>query len=154
MMTISEHTDDARRTRGTDGRWVAMLWFGLLAAPAAFLIDLVVSFAMVGWSCGSDQRVVPWLVTAAAAAVAAAGAWRAWVSWRIIGRDAHPRGEGVEKSSPHSSGHTLANELRTDAPDAEGRSRFMALAGIAGSLFFLFLILASVVPALLLAPCS
>ena len=151
---MASQATDASRMRGTSRKGIAILWFGLLAAPVAFLIDLMASFAMVEWACENDQRIIPWLVTAAAIALAAAGAWRAWASWRAIGPDPEPRGEGVEQSAPHSTGHTLANELRTDAPGAEGRSRFMALSGIVGSLFFLFLILASVIPAMLVAPCS
>lgn len=133
---------------------VPVLWFGLLAAPAAFLLDLAASFALVDWACRHDGHALLWAITGGALLLAGAGGWRAWRSWRTIGLDPHPAGEGVERSSPRSTGHALSHALRTDAPRAEGRQRFMALGGMAVSGFFLLVIAASVIPALLVAPCS
>lgn len=132
----------------------ALLWIGLLLPPAVFLIDLGASFALVEHTCRTGARGVSWAVTLASLALAAGGIWSAWTAWRGIGPDPHPSDEGVEHSSPRSSGHALAQRLRTDAAGPEGRQRFMALSGLLLGSFFFVVILASVVPALLIAPCA
>lgn len=151
MITFRRAGDPPPRDAGPPA---SRLWLGLLLAPAAFLIDLGASFALVEQTCRSGDRAVSWSITVAALLMAAAGVWSAWSSWRAIGPDPHPSDEGVEHSSPRSSGHALAQRLRTDAPGPEGRKRFMALSGLLLGSFFFVLILASVVPALLIAPCA
>ena len=146
------------RGHAGDGQWrssrtVALLWLGVLAAPAAFMLDLTASFALVERACETGGSALLWAVTGAAVVVAAAAGVHAWRCWRAVGPDPEPRGEGVERSAPASTGHTLASELRTDAPGPIGRSRFMAMAGIGVSAFFLLVVLASVIPSLVLAPC-
>lgn len=145
------------RGHSPDGRWrgprpVALLWLGVLAAPAAFMLDLTASFALVERACANGGAII-WAVTIGAALVAVAAGTLAWRSWQAVGPDPEPRGEGVERSSPASTGHTLASELRTDAPGPIGRSRFMALAGVGVSAFFLLVVLASAIPALVLPAC-
>jgi hypothetical protein len=169
MRATADHDDIRRPDRsagepmgaGTrpDGHWrrpgvVALLWFGVLAAPLAFLLDLAANFALVERVCAMGGDGLLWGTTAAAALLAAAGGAQAWRSFRAIGEDPAPRGEGVEHSDPQSTGHTLASELRTDAPGPVGRSRFMALAGIAVSAYFLVIVLASLIPAFVLSPCD
>lgn len=146
------------RGHSRDGRWrgprpIALLWLGMLAAPAAFMVELTASFALVERVCETGGVALIWAVTIGAALVAVAAGVVAWRNWQAIGPDPEPRGEGVERSAPASTGHTLASEYRTDAPGPIGRSRFMALAGIGVSAFFLLVVLASAIPMLALAPC-
>ena len=100
------------------------LLFGLLAAPLAFLIDLGIGFALVERACHSGEFIEVWTVKILALVVAVAGLWRAWTI------------------------------RRADPPDPRGRTRFMAISGIALSAFFLAMILASILPVLVLSPCD
>lgn len=164
-----DHDDLRRPDRGAgaggapgaraDGHWrrprvVALLWFGVLAAPLAFLLDLVANFALVERVCAMGGDGLLWGTTVAAVLLAAAGGVQSWRNFRAVGADPEPRGEGVEHADPRSTGHTLASELRTDAAGPVGRSRFMAMAGMAVSAYFLVIVLASLIPALVLSPCD
>jgi hypothetical protein len=109
------------------GRW--MLAFGLLGAPLAWSLQLLVNASLAGYSCyphdvplatplfdGLDA--VAFGVEALAARVCVAAGAAAWLSWR------RSRGE------KGGSGHHLIES-------GDGRSRFMAMAGLMTSLLFL-----------------
>jgi hypothetical protein len=124
----------------------AALWFGLFGAPAVWSLQLLASYALVAHGCYPDAEplalpVVPALralvlgTGAAALAVALLAGGSAWRSWRAT-RHGEDGGE----------------EVLLDASD--GRTRFMALAGILLSAVFLLGIVMNVVPLLLLSPCG
>lgn len=152
MITIRRDADPATGA-GQRVPSVAILLFGLLAAPAAFLLDLGASFALVGHVCDTGRRIVSWAVTVGALALAVTGTWTAWRSWRQLGPEATQPEEGVEHASRRSSGHALAQRLRTEAAGPEGPARFLALWGILLGSFFIAAIVASALPALLIEPC-
>jgi len=100
-----------------------MQWFGLLGAPFAWAVQLVVGFGVANASCsaGSSQWRIPveaWEIalTAGAATVAVCGELAA---------------------------ATLYRELRNvedDAPGPRGRLHFFSVASLAGNVLFLGLI--------------
>jgi hypothetical protein len=135
-------------------RAIVLLWVGVLLAPLAFLLDLTASFALADHPCGAPDSWLTWIVTGVAALAAGVAVMISLRNWRRVGADPEPQGEGVEHSDPRSTGHTVAAHYRTDGPSAPGRSRFMALAGVALGSFFLVVVIASVIPTLFIHPCS
>jgi hypothetical protein len=124
----------------------AALWFGLFGAPVAWSLQLLASYALVAHGCYPDAApmtmpVVPGLralvlgTGAAALAVALLAGVSAWRSWRATRRE-------------HEGEHEALLEA------GEGRTRFMALAGILLSAVFVLGIVMNVVPLLLLRPCG
>ena len=118
------------------------LWFGLFGAPVAWSLQLLASYALVAHGCYPDAEpmtmpVVAGLRTlvletgAAALAVALLAGLSAWRSWRV-------------------TRHELEGELEA----GEGRTRFMALAGMLLGAVFVLGIVMNVVPMLMLHPCG
>jgi hypothetical protein len=118
------------------------LWFGLFGAPVAWSLQLLTSYALVAHGCYPDAEpmtmpVVPGLRTlvlgtgAAALVVALLAGSSAWRSWRAT-----------------QDGHEALLEA------GEGRTRFMALAGMLLSAVFVLGIVMNVVPLLMLRPCG
>lgn len=106
---------------------LAPLWFGLLAGPVAWTLQLLVDYPLVAHYCFPDaaKRVVPTLdslhllviiVSLLALAVAIAALLTANRSWRESGGEF-----GTERT-----------ELTEEAPPS-GRVRFMSLGGILAS---------------------
>lgn len=114
-----------------DSRGLAVLWFGLVAGPAAWFMHLNVSYSLVRLICRTGEIWLLHVATLATLALAALGVWAAWRSWAIAGRSVINR-----------AGGTMA------------RSRFMALGGIVLSGFFLVVILLAWLPGLMLDPCA
>jgi hypothetical protein len=123
----------------------AALWFGLFGAPVAWSLQLLASYSLVAHGCYPDAEpmampVVPGLRTlvlgtgAAALAVALLAGGSAWRSWR-----ATQHGDGGQEALLEAG---------------EGRTRFMAVAGMLLSAVFVLGILMNVVPLLLLRPCG
>jgi hypothetical protein len=124
----------------------AALWFGLFGAPAMWSLQLVTNSAFVSHSCfpksvplatpitGSLWGVVL-LTSIVAAVVAAAAGATAWRSWR-------------RTQEEHHGGHETLLEV------GEGRTRFMAVAGLLLSTIFLFGIVMNALPLFLLPPCG
>jgi hypothetical protein len=133
------------------GKAVLALLAGFLLAPLVFLFDLGIRFALVEFSCRQNEFAI-WTVLIAALALAGGGLLAAWSSWKKLNETAEQRRQ-TEEGSAQSTGHTLSDELRTDEGGPHGRSRFLALAGIAMSTFFLAIIVLSIIPKLLLDPC-
>ncbi len=124
-MTVDPRTDipDARELRA--------LWAGLLLAPAAFLLNLEVAYALVPTSCSTGIRLLTHVVHLVCLLLAAAGALTAWQSWRSTG-ETWPGGAGGRLS----------------------RSRFMAGVGLLLSLFIVMVIVAQWIPSFVLSPCQ
>ena len=126
------------------------LWFGLLGAPAAWLVAELLGYLLAARSCEAgrnginaygvgDPSLVVGLLTLLMLAVATAATWTAGGSLRRLGL---------------SSGAITADGRRSDRPAEWGRARFMALAGVlTGVLFGLGIVLIGL-PPLLVRACS
>jgi hypothetical protein len=124
-MTVDPHTEvhDARELRE--------LWTGLLLAPAAFLINLEVAYALVPHACSSGTRLLVHVVHAICLLLALLGGLSAWRQWRLHG-ETWPGGAGGRIS----------------------RSRFMSGVGLLFSLFIVMVIVAQWIPSIVLNPCQ
>jgi len=109
---------------------ILLLWFGVLAGPAAWAINQTISYLFVPWACASGTRLMLHLVTIASLLLAFAGAIVAWRCWRKSGAEWHTAAGGVV-----------------------GRSRFMALGGFALSLMFVLVIASQGYTSFVLSPC-
>lgn len=107
------------------------LWLGVLAGPAAWFLHLNISYSLVRLVCSSGHGWLLHLTTIATLLLAAAGLWVAWRSWNRV-----------------------AQPEVTKRPAMLERTRFIALAGIGLSGFFLLVILLAWIPEFLLHPCS
>jgi hypothetical protein len=124
-MTVDPRTDIP------DAREVRALWAGLLLAPAAFLLNLEVAYALVPTACSTGTRLLMHVVHLVCLFLAAAGALTAWRSWKSTG-ETWPGGAGGRLS----------------------RSRFMAGVGLLLSLFIVMVIVAQWIPSFVLSPCQ
>jgi hypothetical protein len=120
-----------RRTDIPDAREIRALWAGLLLAPAAFLLNLEVAYALVPAACSAGSRLRVHLVHLLCLLIAAAGGFTAWQAWRSSG-----------EIWPGEEGGRL------------GRSRFMAGLGLLLSGLFVLVILAQWIPSFVLNPCQ
>lgn len=108
-----------------------LLWFGVLAGPAAWALNQMVSYLFVPWACASGTRIMLHLVALAALLLALIGAAIAWRNWRKSGAEWHTAAGGII-----------------------GRSRFMALGGFVLSLMFALVIVAQGYTSFMLGPCQ
>jgi uncharacterized membrane protein len=119
-----------------EGRRVLALWTGILAGPLVMLVLLQTNYTLSYVACETRQTWFLHLATAAAVVVvAAAGLW----GWRA-GR------------SPLSLSEPLTAPVSPETCD--GRARWMALAAIASSAWFIVVILAMSVPVIVLETCQ
>jgi hypothetical protein len=109
---------------------VFVLWAGVLIAPTAYFLQLVVAYALVPWVCGGGWQFTLHLVTLAALALCAYGGFIAWRNWERTGR-AYPR----------------------DGGDATSRAQFMAFTGLTLSALFIAAIIAQEIPTWIVSPC-
>jgi hypothetical protein len=109
----------------------ARLWYGLLIAPAAWKLQLVVNYAVVPYACWHRVEWVNHLASFAMAALALSGAWVSWGSWKRTG-----------------------GSLQTDVGGPVGRSGFLALLGVGLSALLALHILGQWIPNLFLSPCD
>ena len=119
------------RTAIPDARELRALWTGLLLAPAAFLLNLEVAYALVPTACSTRTRLLVHIVHLVCLLLAAAGALTAWRSWKSTG-----------ETWPGEAGGPLS------------RSRFMAGVGLLLSLFIVLVIVAQWIPSFVLSPCQ
>ena len=115
-------------------RRIAALWAGILAGPIAWLTLLEVNYVLSYVSCESQQK---WFLHAAVAvslALVAGAGYLAWVSGPP--EDTQDRTAPVTRST------------------AEVRARWMALAGLGLSLWFILVILTMEIPILVLRACE
>jgi hypothetical protein len=119
------------RTEVLDAKELRALWTGLLLAPAAFLLNLEVAYALVPTACADGSRLLVHVVHAVCLLLAAVGALTAWRMWRATG-ETWPGGAGGRLS----------------------RSRFMSGVGLLLSLFILMVIVAQWIPSFVLSPCQ
>ena len=114
-----------------DARHIRMLWAGLLLAPAAFLANLEVAYALVPAACAARNTLLLHLVNGASLVVALTGGVIAWRSWNTVGRS-WPNGE--------------AGPI--------GRSRFLAAMGVLLTALCALVIVAQWTAVFLLDPCQ
>jgi small-conductance mechanosensitive channel len=119
------------RTEVTEAREVRDLWLGLLLAPAAFLTNLEVAYAMVPHACSAGSRLLVHVVHAVCLLMAGGGALIALRMWRLHG-----------ETWPGEAGGRIS------------RSRFLSGVGLLLSLFVVMVILAQWIPSFVLSPCQ
>jgi hypothetical protein len=118
------------RTDVLDSRRMAILWTGLLLAPAACLLNLELGYMLVHPACLQHGRI--WLhVLHLLMVLLALGGW--WAA--RLGRD-------------------LESRPAAAAADVESRSQFMGTLGMWTSGLFALVILAQSVPTFVLHPCQ
>ena len=106
-------------------------WAGVLAGPAAFLIQLQVNYALVPWACTTGHWFVLHLVSLLALLLVSLASL---IAWRIRGR--------------------ITREARDRAAEPLLRSKFMAEMGLLTSALFLLLIIAQEIPNFVMHPCQ
>lgn len=112
-------------------RGIAALWFGMLAGPVSWYLHLNVSYALVRKICESGDVWLLHLTTLVTLLPAIAGVIVAWRSWRLLGKPVDAVGGSTS-----------------------GRSRFMALGGMALSGFFALVLLVAWIPDFVIRPCG
>ena len=110
---------------------IGWLWFGILAGPLAFLLNLQLSYMLVQPVCVTAHHIILHLVPAGALLLAASGGVSAWWNWQRTGQAESSKSEGVLP-----------------------RSRFMADVGLLTSGLFLVVIVAQWLPNFILSPCQ
>lgn len=132
------------------------LWFGLAGAPAAWSVQTLIDLPMSSHACFPSLfplqvpatgalRGLLFVVGVGAIIVSVAALVTAARSWQRT-REEHQSGAG--KGSRHGHGTALAET-------GEGRTRFMAAAGVLTSLTFLFVSVANTaVVFLVIPPCG
>ena len=135
-MEMEARRDDSpsERQRKRDvqpGEHPGSLWFGMLAGPAAFLVNLQVMFTLEPWACLSGNRLGLYLFPLLMMALSGAAALVAWRNWRLVGRE----WPGVEGGP-------------------QPRSRFMATVGVLVSGLMMLVVIAHWLPAFIIDPCQ
>jgi hypothetical protein len=130
------------------------LWFGLAGGFVAWSVQTITNLSLASHACYprlfplaapvvGGLRGIAFGVSIVALIVCAAAAATAWRSWAAT-RDEHQEGSGAGKT--HAPAHAA---LET----GEGRTRFMALAGVLTSTTFLLVSLVHAASLFLVMPC-
>jgi len=121
----------ATHLTAVDRCWLSplALWTGILAGPIAWAFDLETSYALVHWTCATQQRHLLHAITLFSLIVTAGGVAISWMSWQ---------------------------QARTASADQDeiGRARFMAMLGLSAGALFTLAILASAIPRWMLDACQ
>lgn len=125
-----EPVSPAERAHFDTPRGLAALWFGFLGGPLAWYLHLNISYALVRLICQTGDTMLLHLTTFATFLVALAALLMAVRSWRRLQGPESTRGAGTA-----------------------GRSRFLALGGIALSGFFALILLVAWIPDFVIDPC-
>jgi hypothetical protein len=107
-----------------------MLWSGILAGPIAWAFDLVVSYALVKWTCSSQRTAVLHLVALLALVTIGVGALIAWRALREVSEANGSGDEGLQ------------------------RPRFMAILGLASCALFALTVVAGAIPPFVFNACQ
>jgi hypothetical protein len=107
------------------------LWTGILAGPAAWAVDLTVSYAVVKWTCMTERQALLHVLTLVSLGGVALGAI---VSWRALQQSAGAR--------------------PTDGGQPRQRAHFMAVLGLASCALFALAIVAGAIPRWILDACQ
>ncbi|MEO7771249.1 MAG: hypothetical protein ABIX19_09495 [Gemmatimonadaceae bacterium] len=131
------------------------LWFGLAGGFVAWSVQTLANLSLASHACyprlfplavptvGAMRGIVfgVSLVAFVVCLAAAATAWRSWIATRDEGQEATGAGKA------HAAGHAA---LET----GEGRTRFMALAGVIASATFVLVSLVHTISIFLVGPCN
>ena len=131
MSAVPKDAGDTKRSGQDSGRSIALQWFGVLAGPIAWLLNLEFGFSLVHAACHGSGMAPVHLASIAALVVAALGGAAALITWRRSGSDWPDDSVGVIQ-----------------------RSRMMATLGLGTGAFFLVMILTQWIPAFIFNPCS
>lgn len=175
---VDEHGGAAQHAlerQARSGRSILLSLIVLLGAPLAWAAHLGIGYALVNWSCerGSTTllHVLTGLLLAAAIACTLLG-WREWSRWRRArphehwhpptAAPSHENPAWAREAAYELSDPELEEERDTDRnlgrqPDPAQttlqRARFVSLAGLMLSVFFVAVMIAQWIPMLLLEPC-
>jgi hypothetical protein len=119
----------AARTYWED-KGLVLLWFALLAPPAAWALDQLISYALVKPVCAADAHFVLTAVNGAAFLLVVAGGATAW--WCMA----------------------KARDGAEDGPRQVDRSYFMAMIAVGFNVLVGLLIVLATVPHFVLSPCE
>jgi hypothetical protein len=128
-MTTEAEREAAREV--PPGERPGTLWFGVLAGPVAFLVNLQVMFTLAPWACVAGWRLGLYLFPLLMVLLSAAAAFVSWRSWQVVGRE-----WPGEEAGP------------------QPRSRFMAALGLLTSALMLLVVIAHWLPTLFISPCQ
>ena len=118
-------------------RWrLAALWAGLLAGPLAWLTLLQVNYLFAYVACEVQRTWFMHLASAIAILLVGGAGFAAW------------RASHGEMTAAETLTHPLSDETRKQ------RSRWMSLAGVACSIWFVVVIVAMEVPIIVLKECQ
>jgi hypothetical protein len=134
---------------------VRMLWFGLFGGPVAWSVQTLVNLSLASHACypqlfpldaptTGGLRGIVFVVSILAVLVSSAAAVSAWRAWQFT-RHEHQQASG--KADQHRA-ETAALET------GEGRTRFMALAGVLMSTTFVLVALVHLSTVFLITPCG
>lgn len=162
-----------RQARSARGILVSLVV--LLGAPLAWAAHLGIGYAMVNWSCARGSMALMHGLTGVLLALAMASAllgWREWSRWRraephehwhpptaapSMDNPAWAREAAYERRDPELEEERDVDRNRGRQPDpaqtALQRARFLSLAGLMLSVFFVAVMIAQWIPMLLLDPC-
>ena len=130
---MSSNPGDAGDTRrgGLDsGRSIGLQWFGVLAPPVAWLLNLEFGYSLAHAACHGSGMGPVHVASLAALILGALGGVAAFFTWRRAG-SAWP----------------------DDVAGVEQRSRMLATLGLGNAALFLLMIVTQWIPALVLDPC-
>jgi hypothetical protein len=127
---VKEDPGDLKRGGLDSGRSIALQWFGLIAPPMAWLLNLEFGYSLAHAACHGSGMLPLHLATVAALVLAGLGGAAALSTWRRSGSD-WPR----------------------DVAGALDRSRLMSTLGLGLAVLFVVIIIAQWIPSVILHPC-
>ena len=130
---MSAHPHDAGDVKrgGLDsGRSIAVQWFGVLAPPVAWLLNLEFGYSLAHAACHGSGMAPMHLASVTALILGALGGAAAVTTWRRAG-----------------------SGWPDDMVGVEHRSRLLATLGLGNAALFLLMILTQWIPAFVLDPC-
>ena len=110
---------------------IATQWFGILAGPAAWFLDLQVSYSIVQWVCGGGPHVVLYFISIGSLLLTGGGAFTSWTTLQRTRAD-----------------------VASDGSQPDERGRFMAILGLVACAFFALVIIAMAISRLVLDACQ
>ncbi len=137
-------------SRENRGGWTGVLLaFGVFGGGTAWVLHLGLSYASVPWVCAEGATWVLHLLTTVTVLLSAAATGASIAVWR------RPPSTGGARPADEGEAGVPAADVTALARTSDRTTRFLALAGMILSGFFLVLILAEGMPLLLLEnPCA
>ena len=130
MTRRPEDPGDTRRGGLDSGKSIGLQWFGLVAPPAAWLLNLGFGYSLAHAACHGSGVLPLHVASVAALLVAVLGGAVALIVWRRAGSD-----------------------WPGDAVGPAERGRLLATLGFGGAIFFVILILVQWIPVFVFQPC-